>query len=227
MSQEKTTLEEAEDRSETSFVSRWSRLKHEAAKDTETATIENTTSSNTAADNTEPGLKQASSTRILTDEDMPDIESLTPESDYTDFLSPGVSDALRKRALRTLFHGEAFNIRDGLDEYDDDFTQFEKLGDIVTSDMRHQLDLEAQRKAQQLLKNEDQSSDAARIHDLEIDDTINEPVEENVNIAVNTARNNGQSHGIQKPADGENDNEAEDDTLCDEKAIINKRVNHD
>ncbi|MCH6566372.1 MAG: hypothetical protein IH811_10945, partial [Proteobacteria bacterium] len=34
----------------------------------------------------------------------------------------------------------------GLDEYDGDYTSFEKLGDIVTADMRHQMELEANKK---------------------------------------------------------------------------------
>ena len=126
MTQEKTTLAEPEDISEADFVSRWSRLKHQAAKDAETAASENKAANHAAAENSGLEVKQASSTRILTDEDMPDIESLTPDSVYADFLSPGVSEELRKLALRKLFHGEAFNIRDGLDEYDDDFTKFEK-----------------------------------------------------------------------------------------------------
>ena len=222
MSREKTTLADPEDASEASFVSRWSRLKHEAEKDTETAAIENTTSSNAAADNTEPGLKQASSARILTDEDMPAIESLTPDSDYADFLSPGVSDALRKLALRKLFHSDVFNIRDGLDEYDGDYTQFEKLGDIVTSDMQHQVELEAQRKAEQLLQDEDQSSDAACIDDMEMNNNNDDSADEDINIAVNTAKNVAQPDDIQKQADGDNAAEAEADMICGDKDIDNK-----
>ena len=89
---------------------------------------------------------------------MPDIEGLTADSDYTDFLSPGVSEALRKLALRKLFRSEVFNICDGLDDYDDDYTQFKILGSTVTSDMRHQIELKAQRMAEQLLQ-EKQLSD--------------------------------------------------------------------
>ncbi|MCP4992832.1 MAG: hypothetical protein GY934_03455, partial [Gammaproteobacteria bacterium] len=32
-----------------------------------------------------------------------------------------------------------FNVCDGLDDYAEDFNGFEKLGDIITSDMLHQL----------------------------------------------------------------------------------------
>lgn len=76
---------------------------------------------------------------------MPALDSLTEDSDYRGFLSPKVSEALRRKALRILFHGPTFNIRDGLDDYDEEFTHFAKLGDIVTADMRHQLEVEAQR----------------------------------------------------------------------------------
>lgn len=74
----------------------------------------------------------------LTDDDMPPIETLTEDSDYRGFLSPRVSKELQKLALRKLFHGAAFNVCDGLDDYTDDFTAFAKLGDLVTSDMRFQ-----------------------------------------------------------------------------------------
>ena len=85
----------------------------------------------------------------LTDADMPDIDSLTEESDFSGFMSSGVSDELRNLALRKLFRSAVFNQRDGLDEYDEDYTSFEKLGDIVTSDMKHQMEMEAQKKLEE------------------------------------------------------------------------------
>lgn len=83
---------------------------------------------------------------LLTDADMPDIESLHEDSDFSGFMSPGVSDELRNLALRKLFNAPSFNIRDGLDEYDEDYTSFEKLGDIITCDMKHQMEMEAKKK---------------------------------------------------------------------------------
>ncbi len=65
-------------------------------------------------------------------------------------MSPGVSDELRNLALRKLFRASVFNVRDGLDEYDDDFTTFEKLGDIVTSDMKHRVEMEEQKLREKL-----------------------------------------------------------------------------
>ena len=86
--------------------------------------------------------------RVLTDEDMPPLESLDEASDYSGFLSPGVSEGLRRRALRKLFTSAVFNVPDGLDDYDDDFTSFQALGDIVTSDMKHRAEMEMERAKQ-------------------------------------------------------------------------------
>lgn len=82
--------------------------------------------------------------RVLTDDDMPDLDSLGEDADYSPFLSPGVSEALRRKALRRLFASPVYNVTDGLNDYDDDFTTFEPLGDIVTSDMRHRMEREAE-----------------------------------------------------------------------------------
>ncbi|MEA2080416.1 MAG: DUF3306 domain-containing protein, partial [Pseudomonadota bacterium] len=51
----------------------------------------------------------------------------------------GVSEKLRAQVLRKLFHLPGFHLPDGLDDYDDDFTQFAKLGDIVTREMERML----------------------------------------------------------------------------------------
>ncbi|NIQ95758.1 MAG: hypothetical protein GWN87_17280, partial [Desulfuromonadales bacterium] len=42
-----------------------------------------------------------------------------------------------------------FNIRDGLDDYDEDFRTFASLGDIVTADMKHQQELAEARAREQ------------------------------------------------------------------------------
>ena len=52
---------------------------------------------------------------VLSDADMEPIESLTENSDFSKFMSPGVSDELRNLALRKMFRAPIFNIRDGLD----------------------------------------------------------------------------------------------------------------
>ncbi|NKB76778.1 MAG: DUF3306 domain-containing protein [Gammaproteobacteria bacterium] len=92
---------------------------------------------------------------VLTDEDMPEISSLNEDSDYSGFMSSGVSEELRKLALRKLFAGVGFNVRDGLDDYDDDFRNFAALGDIITSDMKHQQELAEEREKEEARKEEE------------------------------------------------------------------------
>jgi hypothetical protein len=217
----KTTAVEPEDASDAGFVSRWSRLKHEAVEDVEATASENLTGANAVADKGELEPGHESPARILTDEDMPDVESLTQESDYADFLSPGVSDELRKLALRKLFLSEVFNIRDGLDEYDEDYTQFEKLGDIVTSDMKHQLELEAQRKAQQILHDEEAAVLDGECSNGAGENSIDkESADENLVAADNADKTSVQLDESRSLAEEETGNGAEDDAPCGQKAIL-------
>lgn len=106
---------------------------------------------------------------VLTDADMPDIESLNEDSDFSGFMSAGVSDELRNLALRKLFKAPVFNIRDGLDEYDEDYTYFEKLGDIVTSDMKHQIEMK-EKKLREALAEEVEVAEHDDIEEIEDDD---------------------------------------------------------
>lgn len=73
---------------------------------------------------------------LLTDADMPELDTLDASSDYSPFFNDGVSKELRQLALKRLFALPKFNIRDGLNDYDEDYTYFEPLGDTVTSDMK-------------------------------------------------------------------------------------------
>ncbi|XKE47375.1 DUF3306 domain-containing protein [Halomonas organivorans] len=52
---------------------------------------------------------------------LPDPDSLPPGSDITAFMAPGISAGLRRRALKRLFAADHYAIRDGLDDYDQDF----------------------------------------------------------------------------------------------------------
>jgi hypothetical protein len=83
--------------------------------------------------------------RVLTDADMPPVESLEADASVAEFFSPGVSEALRKAALRRVFRSARFNVLDGLEDYDEDFRSFEALGDVVTADLRHRLEQAARR----------------------------------------------------------------------------------
>lgn len=127
------------------FLSRWSRRKQQAIEEPSEAADEETSELAGQA------AEQAPSEEVYqpTDEDMPPLESLNEDSDYSGFMSPKVSDGLRRLALRKLFHSSSFNIVDGLNDYDEDFTNFAKLGDIVTCDMKFQAEQEELKKARE------------------------------------------------------------------------------
>jgi hypothetical protein len=129
------------------FLRRWSKRKLDTASATQQSADVATASmpapvqlpSDVRTENREP----AQSPRELTDEDMPPLDSLDEDSDYSGFFSPKVSEPLRRLALRKLFHFQQFNITDGLNDYDGDYTNFEKLGGIVTHEMKRLLEREA------------------------------------------------------------------------------------
>ncbi len=141
-------LDDEEPRPGESFLSRFHRRKTEARL----AEMHTDTAREEHQDQTEAVVQAVKGTDdiedIPSDADMPSLETLNADSDYTGFLSPKVSEPLRRAALRKLFRGAEFNIVDGLDEYAEDFTTFEPLGDIVTADMRHMIEVEAKKKAE-------------------------------------------------------------------------------
>ena len=86
--------------------------------------------------------RQGTPPRDLTDDDMPPLDSLDENSDYAAFMSPGISETLRRQALRKLFHLPGVHVPDGLDDYDEDFSRFAGLGDVVTHEMKRMLERE-------------------------------------------------------------------------------------
>jgi hypothetical protein len=92
------------------------------------------------ADRVTPEGPPESLPQPLTDADMPPLDGLRYDDDWSGFLSPGVSDELRGEALRRLFSSPELNVTDGLDSYSGDYTSFEALGDAITADMRHRIE---------------------------------------------------------------------------------------
>jgi len=117
------------------FLRRWSRRKHEVqAQPAEAAP---------PSPLHDPAPSEPP--RILTDADMPPIESLDAHSDFSMFLSPGVSEELRQRALRKLFALPEINRRCPLDGVWYDCHGYEPLGDIITYDMREEMERAARK----------------------------------------------------------------------------------
>lgn len=130
------------------FLSRWSRRKHAA----HTSAMEAEVQQAPAEESPSPSL---------TDADMPPLESLDENSDYSGFLSPEVTEELRQMALQKLFRSACFNVCDGLDDYAEDYTTFEKLGDVMTADLRFRLQQEASRAAEQAMAGKTEETTAS------------------------------------------------------------------
>lgn len=131
---------EAEGEREDAFLRRWSRRKHEARTQEVAATVDS------QKPQAMPPAEAASApVKVLTDADMPAIESLNEESDFGMFLSSGVSEALRSQALRKLFLLPSINQRCPLDSEWFDCRNDEPLGNIITHDMREEMAREAQK----------------------------------------------------------------------------------
>jgi hypothetical protein len=104
------------------FIGRWSRRKRAAARRTSAIAA--------------PPEKSEARQPAKTDSDMPAIAMLGANSDLSDFFSPGVSETLRRQALRKVFLQPKYNLTDGLDDYAEDYTRFPPLGDLVTAGLR-------------------------------------------------------------------------------------------
>lgn len=128
-------VREAEGERDEAFLRRWSRRKHAARAEEPAATP-------ARAERVEPPQPPE---KILTDADMPPIESLNEQSDFSMFLSSGVSEALRRQALRKLFTLPSVNQRCPLDSEWYDCRNTEALGNIITHDMREEMAREAQK----------------------------------------------------------------------------------
>lgn len=160
------------------FLERWSRRKTAARKGETDVEPLSTSTELSDADAASAGAELPPQ---LTDADMPPLESLDQHSDYAVFMSPGVSEQLRTMALRKLFHLPAFNITDGLNDYDEDYTRFAGLGGMVTQEMKRMLkrELEAQAASAEEVQAAAEEvavspADAVAENDADVDDDAEE-----------------------------------------------------
>lgn len=68
---------------------------------------------------------------------LPPLESLTKESDFSGFLHPRVDEKLRRAALKKLFSDPHFNVMDGLDVYIDDYSISEPIPAEMMAQLQH------------------------------------------------------------------------------------------
>jgi len=106
-------------------LSRWSRRKHEAARETsppqpaETGAVSPPLA---AAPTSVQVANAAPEPAPPASELLPPVESLTIDSDFGAFMQPKVDEGLKRAALKKLFSDPHFNVMDGLDIYIGDYS---------------------------------------------------------------------------------------------------------
>ncbi|MEF1247942.1 DUF3306 domain-containing protein [Vibrio owensii] len=129
----------------TSFFSRWSKRKLEEAttEPTDARVVE-------SVESTEPETAQAheelstEAQALATEASATETEPQQTSSETTDpeemsvaqLLVSEASESVKKAALRKMFLSEEFNVRDGLDDYDDDYSNLKSLSEGVAETLR-------------------------------------------------------------------------------------------
>ena len=116
------------------FLSRWSRRKLEARRaDSEDAPAAPPDASAASAPAEPSGAGENAAPVSL-----PTIDELRGlESEYRDFLRPGVDETLRRSALKKLFRDPHFNVMDGLDTYIDDYAKADPIPEAMLKALNH------------------------------------------------------------------------------------------
>lgn len=119
---------------EDGFFSRWSRRKAEARPPAEPAAdsqpLVGAASAPPQAGGPNPDAVAAAPAPTLAD-----VEQLTPDADFSRFVSRSVLPQVRNAALKKLFADPHFNVMDGLDIYIDDYSVASPLEPELVSEM--------------------------------------------------------------------------------------------
>lgn len=128
----------------TSFFSRWSQRKLDGDKATDIEIEESVEaaaaqpSEFTSVNDLEPSVHSEHVTADVSNESLDDsVENVEGESpSVAQLLVSEASESVKKAALRKLFLSEEFNVRDGLDDYDDDYSNLKSLTEGVADTLR-------------------------------------------------------------------------------------------
>ncbi len=123
------------------FLSRWSRTKTEQRQSAE-------------KEKSVP-QKAGSSERAP---ELPPVEGLTADSEFSSFMHPKVSDALRRAALKKLFADPHFNMPDPFEPFSGDWTVGEPIPEAMLATLNQARTLLFQDKEKQT--EEEQKQDA-------------------------------------------------------------------
>ncbi len=132
-------------------MSRWARLKQEnRISAADASPVEEITTQNAVVES------EQAEAEVLSEADLPDIETLDADSDFSVFLRDGVPEHLKKLALRKLWASDpVFANLDGLNDYDEDFSIFVPLAKEVVKEVQEMM----ARNREELSKSEDKESE--------------------------------------------------------------------
>jgi hypothetical protein len=67
-------------------------------------------------------------------EDLPDVNTLDQNSDYSLFMRKGTPEHLKRLALKKLFHSDpALAVLDGLNDYDEDYSMIGMVAEAIST----------------------------------------------------------------------------------------------
>ncbi|NWN82893.1 MAG: DUF3306 domain-containing protein [Halomonas sp.] len=103
------------------------------------------------------------------DHTLPDPDALSAEADFSAYLQQGVSQQLHRRALRRLWSTGDYGIRDGLDDYDENYREILKplSRDIAERLRRWTRPDEAATTPEPPAEGDEALADAARSHEAQ------------------------------------------------------------
>ncbi|MGL4574398.1 MAG: DUF3306 domain-containing protein [Burkholderiaceae bacterium] len=117
--------------SKESFVGRWARVKQARAQGL--AVAEPVVEQKPAV----PAAPVEAAQPAVPPPELPPVESLTTESDFTPFMRAGVSALTRNAAVKKLFSDPHFNVMDRLDIYIDDYSIPDPLPPGMLEQLEH------------------------------------------------------------------------------------------
>jgi hypothetical protein len=119
-----------------SFFSRWSRRKAQADPESE-VTQQPASAGQSVVRPSEQADKDTASAAEQPPPTLEDVAALTPASDYSRFVAPGVDDNIKCSALKKLFSDPRYNVMDGLDIYIEDYNKFEPISPHMLAGLKH------------------------------------------------------------------------------------------
>lgn len=160
----------------TSFLSRWSKRKLEESSqhDEEITPIAETEQSEdcvTALSNADESSDALNVNEVSQAPDITaNVETEKPEEmSVAQLLVSEASESVKKAALRKMFLSEEFNVRDGLDDYDDDYSNLKSLSKDVAETLRDWVKEKVE---------EEPDAETAQGSELNADDIASEVVED-------------------------------------------------